>query len=454
MADESFDSHRGEIEDFENSFIDLCYEIVDATYDSDNAYYVTFPNILEGKYAAPREYIDSIVLPTSYDFDTDEFNPSVYRDDIANLTATELPRFLDGAELGSFDEIDTRLREAANLLDLAGGYYGFEQLLILMDKWSGRAAYNFQHKVLATFETMLVHQLVFIDELGAVSLCLRELIDRARGDGLGLAQDLKAKVDRGGSSISLGTALWVIGSIAAGVATFGSSAPVTAAVWAARTATVVNTAAGAIGQVQKLSGRQDGAERAIEGDTAYEFIPSCLNQIDRIIREGLVETGTLMDTLAADLGNAGIKDLSMAEPRLLDDEGSDDFHLTGAAALSEEVLIESIADLRFAGVVLLPTMAQYFDDAHGQVAGLDGVFDSAVGYSPVADTSRHTLKEAVGVLADSFAEVREFLYRAGVVLTDIADTYLATEEQNEAMLANFNLQLDEVDTDQFPQYQP
>jgi len=119
---------------------------------------------------------------------------------------------------------------------------------------------------------------------------------------------------------------------------------------------------------------------------------------------------------------------------------------------TQKLLIESIADLRFGGVVLLPTMAQYYDDAHGQLAGLDGLFDRAVGYSPVVDTSRHMLTEAVGVLADAFANTRDFLYRAGVALTDIADAYFATEEQNEAMLANFTLQLDEVDTDHFPQY--
>jgi len=116
------------------------------------------------------------------------------------------------------------------------------------------------------------------------------------------------------------------------VATFGSSAPVTAAVWAARTAYTATTAVGAIGQVQNLSGRGDGAERAIEGDTAYEFIPSCLDQIDRTIREGIAETGTLMDTLAADLSADGIKDLTMPRPTLLGGEGSDDFYLPWAPA--------------------------------------------------------------------------------------------------------------------------
>lgn len=456
MAGDELDQDAKEIEDtetFENALIDLCFDIQAASYDSYNAYYATFPNVLPGIYAAPEDYLDGVVGTNPYDYDTPEFNHAKYRDDIAYLTSSELPRFLDGAELGGFDEIDTRLRDAANQLDLAGGYYGFEQLLILMDKWSGTAAYNFQHAVLATFETTIVHQLVFLNELGAVSLCLREVVKRGRGDGLGLAQDLEKKVNRGDGSISFGTVLWVLGSVAAGVATFGASAPVTAAVWAARTALVIDTAFGALGQVQKLSGRDTG-ERAIEGDTAYEFVPSCQEQIDAVIRAGNEEADTIMDALAADLSNDGIEDMKMARPKLLGGEGADDFHLLDADGMGDEVLIESIADLRFGGAVLLPTMARYFDDARGLVADLDKTFDKAIGFSPVADTSRHQLVEAVGVLADAFTRSRDFLYRAGVVLTDIADTYFATEERNEAMMAAFNAQLDEVDTDQFPPYTP
>lgn len=450
MADDPFDEHRDELDDFENDMTDLCFDIIDAAYDTDNAYYATYPDLLDGIYAAPADYLANIIAPTPYDFDNDQFHHARFRRDIGDLGQVELPVFLDLAEPDKFVEAVTRLRRASRSLDEASGYSGFAELITLMDKWQGEAAYNFQRDVIPKFGVSVVHQLVFIDELIAVALCLHEVIERGRGDALGLAQDLKDKVEVDTTAIPLETVLWVAGSIAAGIATFGASAPATAAVVAGRIGFGIGIANGTLGAVRALSGGRTG-DRAISGDTAYEFIPSCREQIERIIDKGNTEVETVMDALNRDLSGGGVDQLCISRPKILDGAA---FELVDAAQRSEGYQVECLADLRFAGTVTLPTMAEYFNSAYGDVLNLSDLFDTAIGYAVVASTSRHILRTAIDTLAEAFEDTRDYLYRAGVTLTAIADEYFDREDLNQAMMESFARQLDEVDTEEFPRYTP
>jgi hypothetical protein len=175
MADD-FDAHRDELDNFEDDLVDLCYDIIDASYKSDNAYYATQPDVISGRYAAPSDYVESVraanPTPQPTDYDNDQFNHANYRNDIGDLAQVELPVFLDGgADPSQFDEAITQLGRATKNLDEASGYTGLMELITLMDKWEGDAAYNFQRSVIPKFGVAIVHQLVFIDEIIAVAMC-------------------------------------------------------------------------------------------------------------------------------------------------------------------------------------------------------------------------------------------------------------------------------------------
>lgn len=461
MAD-GFEAHADEIDNFEDDFIDKCYAIIDASYDSSNAYAVTQPDVLDGEYAAPADYVESVraanPTPLPTDYDNDQFRPDNFRDDIADLAQVELPVFLDGgADPSQFDEVVERLTRAAKHLDDSTGLTGLEELIVLIDKWEGDAAYNFQRSVLPNFKMSVLHQVVFINELIAAALCMKEAVERTRGDALGLAQDLYAKVNGGGDGIPLETVLWVAGTILTGLATFvslGSAGVVaTVATWAGYAS---NTASAAIGHVQKLSGGEKG-DRAIKGDTAYEFIPSCIEQIRNILDAGISEVGTVMDALKSDLSGDGPDLLCISKPAVIDAAESimGDNENGAFEIIDADFAVESVADLRYAGVITLPTMAYYFDKAYGEVVNLGSAFAAGIGSSPVVSGSHSQLDAAVEALVAAFEDTRDYLYRAGVALKDIADAYFEEDAEHEAMMNSFTAQLEEyLEGPTYPAYAP
>lgn len=447
MAD-NFDEHRADLDDFEDDLVDLGYDIVEASYDTENAYYKTFPDSIDGIYAAPKEYTENLDMPTPYDFDNEYFSHTKYRDDIAQLVNGDLALFLDEADPGQFDEILTRLDTVRTCLDQATGYTGLEELIALLAFWQGEAAYNFQHDVLPKYGVSVVHQMVFVDELAAVAACLKEVILRCRGDGLGLAQDLLDKVTIEERSVDWEKILWVTGAIAAGIATFGATVTVTSLAVASRVGFALATASAAIGHVQELSGG-DTKDRAIKGDTAYDFVPSCTDQVQNVLGTGIDEFEAIMAALRTDLDSDGIDDMLMSKPKVIDGA---EMNIVDAENAGEGFLVESVADLKFAGTVTLPVMAAYFDTAYGEVAHLKSLFDGGLGRSYVTTPTIRHLATAVEVLSDAFKDTRDYLYRAGVALTDIADTYFEVEEERQAMMDNFTRQLEEFDADTFPRY--
>jgi hypothetical protein len=466
MAD-GFDEHRDKLANFEDDLVDLCYDIIDASYDTGNAYTATLPDVLTGKYAAPADYIQKVQqanpTPTPSDFDTDEFNHATFRDDISDLAQVELPIFLDGgADPAQFDEVVARLGRASQQLDLASGYTGLEELILQIEKWEGDAAYNFQRSILPSFGISIVHQLVFIDDLVAAALCIREVIQRTRADALGLAEDLLKKIDPTvDTKFGLESLLWVAGAIAGGIAAFGAAGLTTAVTVATRVSYSITTASSALGNVQKLSGGEAG-DRTIDGSTAYEFIPSCLDHVQNVLKAGTAEAEAVMAALKSDLSGDGPDLMCISKPKVIDAKESimgnadnEDFALLDAENKGHDFVVDAIADLRYAGIVTLPTMAYYFDKAYGEVANLGYPFDAGMGSATVVSGITSQVDTAIEALATAFQDTRDYLYNAGVALKDIADTYFEAESDHEAMMNNFSAQLAEYeDGGALPAYAP
>jgi hypothetical protein len=214
---------------------------------------------------------------------------------------------------------------------------------------------------------------------------------------------------------------------------------------------VLSLATGVIGHVQKLTGGETG-DRTIEGETAYDFIPSCLEQIQRVLKNGIAEVEAIMSALKTDLSGEGADLLCISKPAVIDaaesimgDNANGDFSLLDAESKGHAYVIDSIADLRYAGVVTLPTMAYYFDKAYGEVANLSYPFDAAIGSSTVVSGNRHSLDAAIEALAGAFEDTRDYLYNAGVALKDIADAYFEVEADHEEMMNNFSEQFGEYE---------
>lgn len=458
----AFDDHKDEIANFEDDLVDTCYDIIDASYDSSNAYFVTQPDVLEGEYAAPADYVETVrqsnPTPQPSDYDNEHFNHANFRDDISNLAQVELPVFLDGgADPSQFDVAVERLVRAAKHLEDSTGYTGLTELIAMIEGWEGEAAYNFQRSVLPNYSVAIVHQLVFVDELIAVAHCLKEAVERTRGDGLGLAQDLHGKIVGDGGEVPLDTVLWVAGTIATGLATMvttgGAGAVAAVATWAGFS---LNTASSAVGHVQKLSGGAEG-DRALKGETAYEFIPSCIEQIKNILDAGISEVDAVMSALKSDLSGDGADLLCIDKPKIIDAaesvQGNPDNE--SFAVLDTDFAVESVANLRYAGVVTLPTMAYYFDKAYGEVVNLSDPFAAGIGSSPVISGNRSALAAAIDTLAEVFMNTRDYLYGAGVAMKNVADTYFAEDAEHEEMMNKFNAQLEEYQEGAtFPTYAP
>jgi hypothetical protein len=448
---DGFDDHLADLENFEDKLVDLCYDIVEASYDTENAYYKTFPDSMDGIYAAPKEYVANLDMPTPYDFDNEYFSHAKYRQDIARLANGDLTMFLDEADPTRFDEAIERLVRASEHLQLAVGYEGLSALGDVLAGWQGEAAFNFQHDVIPKVGTSVVYQLLMLEELAAVAKCLQEVVLRCRGDGLGLAQDMLNKVSLDEMKVDWEAVLWVAGSVAAGIATFGALFPVSVATVAGTASVALSTAAGAIGQVTRLSGSQAG-ERAITGETAYGFIPSAIDQVQNVFGKGIDEVESVMNALKGDLDSDEIDYLAVSKPKVIDGA---EMNIVNAEYEEEGYFVESVADLRFAGVVTLPVMAEYFDKAYGEVVNLTYPIASGIGKSYVATTpSMRHLTTAIEVLADAFKDSRDYLYKAGVALTDIADTYYDNEELQQAVMDNFTAQLAEFDAAAFERYAP
>jgi hypothetical protein len=379
-----------------------------------------------------------------------------YRSDVGELV-DELRKFVDEADPAVFDDIITQLGDVVRCLELAQGYEGLASLRVLLLGWRGEASYNFQERVLNTIDPMLWHQAKLVEEIARAAWVYKEIIERGRGDALGLTQDLKRKVEIGGGGLNLGTVLWLVGSVAAGVATFGASTPATAAVWAGRIAYAAGTAREVFAGIEGAGSRRDEADRAIEGDYAEEFIPSCWKRISEVKAAGNQEATDLLNGLSKDLGDDAIDQLTMDRPKIIGADSIDDLGAADDSVMDRDtglVEVGSIADLKAAGEIWLPTMAQYLHDACWKVERIPFLFDRAIGDSVVASPDRYSLEEIITILADALGQARDFLYDAGQALSAAADLYFQTDEQNQAMLELFNARLAEVNFDEFPAYSP
>jgi hypothetical protein len=444
---------RAEIANYSDRLAELADAVRSAANEDVNAYFVTYPDSTEGRYA---EEFDQNLNP-GVEFTASSahafFRYTLYRQDVEGLL-TELSAF-DSASLATFDQAMTELGAALSSLDTALQWDGLDTVTQALDGWQGEAASNFRSRALEVLRMRLHHQYKLIDELGRAVHCYRELIERGRGDVLGIAQSLKAKVDLNGGDLSLGNLLFVIGAVAAGVATFGASSGPTLLVWAGRISYMSGVAGKFVGIENNGTATAD-MTRELDGGMAEEFIPSCHSAIAEAARRGATEAELVLDGLRQDLADDGVAELTLTEPKIIGEtEITSVFH-PGDSLVEDGtgmVAVDRIAALKYVGTYHLPVMAQFVDSAMAPLEAVPGLVDTAVGESKVAAPYRTPLREVVDTLTVAMRDTRDFLYEAGVALADIADNYYEAESANhERMNRIFNEEMAEANVDEFPPY--
>jgi hypothetical protein len=69
--------------------------------------------------------------------------------------------------------------------------------------------------------------------------------------------------------------------------------------------------------------------------------------------------------------------------------------------------------------------------------------------------NQNHLAAAIDAIGAAFKDTRDYLYRAGVALKDIADAYFETEAEHEEMMSNFTTQLEAYEAEGvLPTYAP
>lgn len=378
------------------------------------------------------------------------FQRASYAAEINQLALEEFPVFFDAANIDRFAEISSSLKSAADAIVVAENDGALGHLQSLLTDWEGPTASNFG-TYLDHLGTTMVHQLAFVGDVGAATTHFEELMKRMRVDAYGLANNLMAKVSppHSDDAAKITNALMVMGLIAAGVATFGTGALVGVAGAAAVSEFAIAGTAGVV-QIQQSLQHDEVGDREIQGEDEEEYIPSCRERIEEILTTGQNKADLVMGALQADMSNPDFRQLFLSRPEIIGMKQYDEDRMT----LTDGFRVGRVAELRRAGTVTMPSMAQYFEDARRSVSQLAGMFEDGVGQSVVAGAKTHTFALAVSALEEAFTHLRDDLYNSGRALTAIADNYARTEEQHADMMRYFNGLLDDPGMEHRETYQP
>lgn len=377
------------------------------------------------------------------------YQRSSYAAEISQLALEEFPVFFDAATIDRFSEISGALRSAADSVAAAKGDTAIGHLQSLLSDWEGSAAFNFKSYVRDLGNTMGV-QLAFVGDVGAAVAHFEVLMKRMRVDAYGLANNLMAKVDPPSSDAAiLNNALLIAGLITAGVATFatGGLAGVAGAVAVSQFA--IEATAGVV-QIQQSLQEDEEGDREIHGKDEEEYIPSCRERIEEILTTGQGKAELVMGALQSDMSNPDTQQLFMPRPEIVGMTKYDEDRMT----LVDGFRVGRVAELRSAGTVTMPSMAQYFEDARESVSQLTGMFTDGVGQSVVASTKTHIFAMAANLLEEAFTHLRDDLYKSGQALTAIADNYARTEEQYEEMWQVYKELLNDPGVQRREKYRP
>lgn len=401
---------------FDEKLADLCQDIVEE-YGKQ-----TLTTTPEGELEAePRGTLEDPASRGPY------ARPS-YAEEISTLALEEFPVFFDAANIDRFSEISSSLDSAAGSIRMADGYGAFEHLQALMTDWEGPTAGNFG-TYLDHLGTTMEFQLAFVGDLGATAAHFEMLMKRMRVDAYGLATNLMAKVDPPQDYTDLHNVLMVAGLVAAGAAMFVGG-PVGIAAGAAAAAEFSTAAISGVVQVQESLESDEEGDREIHGKWEPEYIPSCRERIEEILTTGQTKADLVMGALQDDMGHPDFQQLFLSRPEIVGARKYDEDKMT----LIDGFRVSRVAELRRAGDVTMPVMAQYFEDARQSVSQLAGMFADGVGQSVVAGSKTHIFARAATVLEEAFTHLRDDLYESGLALTAIADNYARAEDQHEEMM--------------------
>lgn len=402
--------------------------------------------------------------------DPDYYSYTDYRRDIDDLISL-LYTFVDDADPGRFDTINEQLKGVYDLLERAVEFDGgLNDVSIALSGWTGGAATNFCDVVIRPFGARLLRQVSLAREIATAALSYKAIVVCARADALDLAEQLRSKVSISGDggSLSLGSALAVVGSVASGIGLL-TGGPVTwpaLVAWGAGAAGTANSiiedvsgdeemvAGYALDGIERNAGAGEGEERDIRGGAALAFIPSASEKINLVLELAEAEERKIRDGLKADLDEIESSDeqpLEFSEPELITTD------TLAGLGVPPDLTIGDIVGLKKVGAKDLPAVAYILNLAHAKVFTVRLAFDSGIGNAAFVGAYRQYFQDLVDQLDTALTRARDFLYESGRNLVAIADDYYATDEESrlalESQLAQEGITLAEhIDANDYPDH--
>lgn len=434
----SWAAARAEIRHFHDDMREYLAEIRQAAADDYSAYVAVQPgepflgDSGRNTYYEPGEWGSSDygsrrgAGPGAFEF-------SAYRSDIESILFY-LERYVDQCRIGPFDTIAEKFEEIVDELKNAEGHDGgMNNVASALEEWNSGAAENFRQVVLVPFSKIMHGQAKLAVELARAARGYQGTIIFARADVLNLTKQLRDKVVDGGGDSDFTTMLRIIGAVAAGAALISSGPGGWATLaWAA------NTSALALTAVADAADREPGSveEWTLKGRWATDFIIDAYEKVQQLSSEILIRQGVIEEGLAADeqeiAGTGGVGEFVAGQPGLMNARSAADLGTHGALEVAD------IRQMKVAGAIDLPAIAEMLDDAHLKLASIRDDFDTGIGPGIAGNVPlRAQWDVAVARLDAALTGTRDFLYWSGQSLATIADNYYLVEESNAAKLQQF-----------------
>lgn len=277
-------------------------------------------------------------------------------------------------------------------------------------------------------------------EIGVAALAYQAIVVMVKADVLGLADQLRDRVDPGSSPFSFGDVLFVVSAVAAGIGAVAGG-PIGVIGWLASTSLAVKDKL--FQGIEKSGARPGTGDRRISGSLADDFIGSTHTQSFMIKTSTFAQEAIVAGALAGDLADVAASDLRLPNPALAGIDKVDDLgrHPDSATGFS----IDDIANLKKSGEYLLPMTARRLHDAHLKLAEVRGRFRAGVGSGELVGASLHVVEGVIDALDTAFTELRDQLYESGMALSAAADDYFTTDEQRAELFRVFSGAIDGLD---------
>lgn len=453
----TFDTYRDKIENFSERMDGLVAEIRTAADNDTTARELIDPDVNHFLDLDPgnadNEYVDGGLF-ANHDLER-------FRQDI-NVLADHLTWFIEDAQPSLLDTACESLGEAIELLaeangdvsDGGGGGAGMELAHNeLRSRWDSPVRTHFTHQVYDRFGPVVGGQAKLAREIERAVRSYQEIIGRARLDSLSLASQLagKLRVELDDDLVEGAIQGARDGLMIGGAVLGGWQLPTMAA--AGRASYVMGLANifldGFEAQNVEDSPHQD--MDTITGELAKDFIPSARQCIDAAWNEAYAQNDLVSQALDADLRTIEDTDnqpIELTEATVeqingptITPEGEDVDHIDDLGTPTRDLLVADIALIRMAGYSYLPAVAESLDKAHERVSSAQSWFEMAIRGMSIGHLGFRAdmFNAAVARLDAAVTGTRDFIYRTGLKLVEIADGYYESDDESrQAMMSLFN----------------